>query len=101
MDSDSLSEAAEKAGITRRTLYAYIHNGVDFPLAYMDALTACRERVYRVIAGMMEGAAQPAGVHLKATAVILAAVGDQDKTVVGISRENVIANKGMFDLSIR
>lgn len=112
LDSDSLSEAAEKAGIARRTLYGYIHNDVDFARAYeqarnrqavacMDALAAHRERAYQVIADMLEDITQPAGIRLKAAQVILAAAGEQARIVAGISRENVTANKELFDLSIR
>ena len=36
LDSRSLTEAADKAGITRRTLYGYIHHEPDFAKAYEE-----------------------------------------------------------------
>lgn len=112
MDSSTLTEAAEKAGISRRTMYGYLHNDIDFAraydearnrqaIAYMDALTARRERAQAVIMDLLEDTEQPAAIRLKAAQAILSAAADQDKTVAGITEQNIRANKDMFDFSAR
>ena len=112
LESNSLTEAAEKAGIDRRTLYNYLHTDVDFARAYdeirnrqaiafMDDLTDRRQRAHAVIMEMMENAEQPAAIRLKAAQMILAAAADQEKTIAGITRENISVNKNDFDFSLR
>lgn len=112
MDSNSMTEAAEKAGIDRRTLYNYLHNDVDFARAYdeirdrqaiafMDDLTNRRQRAHAVIMELLEDKEQPAAIRLKAAQTILTAAAEQDKTVAGIVLANINANKDMFDLSFR
>lgn len=112
LDSGSMTEAAEKAGISRRTLYGYLHNDIDFAraydearnrqaIAYMDALTARRERAQAVIMDLLEDTEQPAAIRLKAAQAILSAAADQDKAVATITRANISANKDMGDFSER
>ena len=112
LDSNSMTEAAEKAGISRRTMYGYLHNDVDFAraydearnrqaIAYMDALNARRERAQAVIMDLLEDTEQPAAIRLKAAQTILSAAAEQEKTVDGITRMNIAANKDMLDLSFR
>ena len=112
LDSSSMTEAAEKAGISRRTMYGYLHNDVDFARAYdearnrqaiahMDALNARRERAQAVIMDLLEDTEQPAAIRLKAAQTILSAAAEQEKTVDGITRMNIAANKDMLDLSVR
>ena len=112
MDSNSLTEAAEKAGIARRTLYNYLRNDIDFARAYdeirdrqavafMDDLTDRRQRAHAVIMEIMEDAEQSAIVRLKAAQAILTAAAEQEKTVAGITRGNISANKDMWDFSER
>ena len=112
MDSNSLTEAAEKAGIARRTLYNYLRNDIDFARAYdeirdrqavafMDDLTDRRQRAHAVILEIMEDTEQSAIVRLKAAQAILTAAAEQEKTVAGITRGNISANKDMWDFSER
>lgn len=112
MDSSTLTEAAEKACISRRTMYSYLHNDIDFARAYdearnqqaiacMDELTACRERAQDVVMEVLEDEDQPAAIRLRAAQIILAAAADQEKTVASITQANISANKDVCDMSIR
>lgn len=112
LDSGSMTEAAEKAGISRRTMYGYLHNDIDFAraydearnrqaIAYMDALTARRERAQAVVMDLLEDTEQPAAIRLKAAQAILSAAAEQDKTVATITRANISANKDMWDFTGR
>lgn len=112
MDSSTLTEAADKAGISRRTLYTYLRNDIEFARAYdeirdrqavdfMDDLNDRRRRAHAVIMELLEDKEQPAAIRLKAAQTILTAAADQDKTVAGIVAENISANKDMWDFSKR
>jgi len=87
-DSNSLAEAAEKAGMTDRVMYGYLHNDSDFAMtykatrtrqaiAYMESLQARREHALDVITSLLDDAAQPGAVRLKAAQTILAATAEQ------------------------
>ena len=108
LDSSTLTEAAEKAGIDRRTLYNYLHNDLEFARAYdeircrqavafMDDLTDRRRRAHAVIMELLDDAEQPAAIRLKAAQTILTAAAEQEKTVASITETNISANKGIFD----
>lgn len=110
--SNSLSEAAETAGIDRRTLYNYLHNDLQFAraydeirdrqaIAYFDDLLSRRERANAVIMDVLEDEGQPAAVRLKAAQMILDAVKDVDEKVSWITKQNINANKDMWDFSVR
>ena len=110
--SNSLTEAAESAGIDRRTLYNYLHNDLEFAraydeirdrqaIAYMDELIARRERANAVIMDVLEDEGQPAGVRLKAAQMILEEMDNVDERVAGITKQNINANKDMWDFSVR
>lgn len=112
LDSSTLTEAAEKAGIDRRTLYNYLHNDIDFARAYdeirnrqavafMDDLTDRRQRAHAVIMELLEDVEQPAAIRLKAAQAILTAAAEQEKTVAGIAAQNISVNKDMLDFSGR
>lgn len=112
MTSSSLTEAAEKAGIDRRTLYNYIHNDLDFARIYREnisqqavdraeELSDRRERASKVILQIMEDEEQPPMVRLKAAQTILTTAAEQDKVLDALSTENIAANKGGWDFSRR
>lgn len=82
LESSTLTEAAEKAGISRKTLYTYIRHDWDFSRAYkdmqdqsairaMESAQAARERASSVILSLMEDEKQPAAIRLKAAQAIL------------------------------
>lgn len=88
MDSNSLTEAAEKAGIPGRAMYEYLHSDGDFArtyqktrtgqtIAFADSLTARREHALDVIMALMDDADLPGGVRLKAAQAILAVTAEQ------------------------
>ena len=112
MDSNSMTEAAEKAGIDRRTLYNYLHNDLAFARAYdemrnrqavtcMDDLTDRKQRAHAVVMSLLEDEAQPAAIRLKAAQTVLTAAAEQEKTVADITRKNISANKDVFDFTER
>lgn len=112
MGSSTLSEAAEKAGIDRRTLYNYLHNDIDFARAYdemrdmqavslLDEMTERRRQASAVIMDLMNDTEQPGVVRLKAAQAILEAAAEQNRIVGSIASENIRANKDMWDFSKR
>ena len=112
MDSSTLTEAAEKAGIDRRTLYNYLHNDIDFARAYdemrdmqavslLDEMTERRRQASAVIMDLMNDTEQPGVVRLKAAQAILEAAAEQNRIVGSIASENIRANKDMWDFSKR
>lgn len=112
MDSSTLTEAAEKAGISRKTLYSYIRYDYDFSKAYkslreqaaisaLERLEQQRERASGVMLSIMEDTEQPGMVRLKAAQAIMEAAAKQDAITAGIAAENVSKNApDMFDFSI-
>ena len=112
LECGSLTEAAEQAGISRRTMYDYIHNDLDFARAYckaqnrqavlsMDAMEERRERANSVIMQLLEDETQPAAIRLKAAQIVLSSAAHQETMVMSISHDNIHANKEPFDFSIR
>ena len=112
MTSSSLTEAAGKAGIDRRTLYNYIHNDLEFARIYREnisqqaidraeELSDRRERASLVIMTIMEDEEQPPMVRLKAAQTILATAAEQDRVLDALSTENISANKDGWDFSRR
>lgn len=109
LDSRTLTEAAEKAGITRKTLYNYIRDDLEFATAYkaaqeqiqleqMEAVAADRQRAKDAIIAIMEDEGQPGAVRLKAAVSLLqAADAERDKGST-IAAANVNRNtKDPFD----
>ncbi len=104
LDSNSLTEAAEKAGISRRTMYEYLHNDGDFArtyqetrtrqtIAFMDSLTERRDHALEVIANMMDDEEQPPAIRLKAAQAILTATAEQVPVIDTIVRTEVFRAK--------
>lgn len=82
LDSSTLSEAADKAGISRKTLYSYIRNDADFARAFqtaqerltfecIDRIEADRQRATEAVFAIMDDVKQPGAVRLKAAQTIL------------------------------
>lgn len=112
MSSGTLSEAAEKAGIDRRTLYNYLHNDIDFARAYdemrsmqavdlLDEMNERKQQASAVIMDLMQDTEQPGLVRLKAAQAILEAAAAQNSIVGSIAAGNIRANKDMWDFSER
>lgn len=107
LDSNTFTEAAEKAGISRKTLYSYMRDDLDFAKAYkaaqerltlehLETIEADRQRAKNAIFAIMEDSKQPGTVRLKAAQSILdAATAAANKAEV-IANSNVTANTGMF-----
>lgn len=84
LDSTTFTEAADKAGINRQTLYRYMRDDADFSRAYKETqerlileqaetIAAERRRAKDTIFSIMEDAEQPAAVRLKAAQSVLEA----------------------------
>ena len=107
LDSNSLTEAAEKAGITRKTLYSYLHNDGDFARAFkqirseqtlnlIDAINTDRNNAREIIRQIMTDKEQPAAIRLKAAQAILTEAGSMDAAVSSIVAENIHRNSELF-----
>lgn len=103
LDSSTLTEAAEKAEISRKTLYNYMREDKGFARAYqaaqeqialeqMDALATNRDRARAVILSLMEDVKQPAAIRLKAAQSILEAAANQQKITASIAKANATKN---------
>ena len=104
---NSLTEAAEKAGISRRTLYNYIRQDSDFAREYRRlqelAATAAAEtaaaraaEASSVIKEIMDDKEQPAAIRLKAAALILETSERQRKKVEEITADCVSSTNPFF-----
>lgn len=106
LDSSTLTEAAEKAGISRKTLYNYIRNDPAFGLAYrtardqmtleqMEVLNGGTAKATRLLMDLMDDAEQPASIRMKAAQTILATAAKQQEVSQGVK----MAQYALEDLS--
>ena len=102
IDSRTLTEAAEKAGISRKTMYNYVRHDVKFARAYRQIIeetaTAAAESVearaakaLSTIDEIMNDQEQPAAIRLKAAQVILDECDRKRARVTSIAEDNVTA----------
>ena len=95
LECSTLTEAAEKAGISRKTLYNYIRDDAAFGTAYraardqmtlerMEALNNGTERAARLLLDLMDDAEQPASLRLKAAQTVLTAATKQHELAQGV-----------------
>ena len=100
IECKTLTEAAEKAGISRKTLYNYVRNDVQFARTYRqiidetatEAAEAVEERANRAtdtIEQIMNDQEQPASTRLKAAEMILAECDRKRTRVTNIAESNV------------
>lgn len=100
IDSRTLTEAATKAGISRKTLYNYIRNDVKFAKAYRQIIEesatasaenveARAERAASTIEEIMSDPDQPPMVRLKAAEMILEDCDRKRSRVTSIAEANV------------
>lgn len=108
LECDTLSAAAERAGISRKTLYNYIREDHEFSRAYrgmtdqaaieaLERLEAQETRAAEVVAAILQDEGQAAGIRLKAAHEIMAAAARQRETVAAISAENVKRTAPLFE----
>lgn len=109
LDSATFTEAAEKAGISRKTLYSYMRDDLEFARAFkaaqerltlerISAIEAERKRATDIIFAIMDDATQPGAVRLKAAQTILEAATTAQAQAAAIIERNVTANGNPFDL---
>lgn len=103
LESDTLSQAAERAGISRKTMFNYIHDDPNFAQEYMnlrnlkamttlERLEAQEETAAEVITSILQDEEQPAAVRLRAAHEVLAAAANQREIVAGFALKNLQAN---------
>lgn len=109
LESGTLTEAAEKAGISRKTLYNYMRTDTDFARAYkearerltlerLDSTEAERAKAKAVILEIMNDKQQSSAVRLKAAQTILEAGEATAKAADAITNRN--ADRGIFDFGL-
>lgn len=107
-ESSTLTEAAEKAGISRRTLYGYIREDIDFSVAYKslqeqatlrayDAAAERRAHASEVVESIMDDEMQPGAVRLKAALSIIDKADNLEAEVFNLASTHVRANHSIFD----
>ena len=100
MESDTLTEAAEKANISRKTLYNYMRSDMDFASTYKamqeqaavetaEAMKGNRARAEAVILAIMDDQNQPGAVRLKAAQAIMEETRKATETSKGIIAQHV------------
>ena len=103
-ESSTLTEAAEKAGISRRTLYGYIREDIEFSVAYKsmqeqatlracEAAAARRAHASEVVEAIMDDETQPGAVRLKAALSIIDKADKLEAEVLSIADSHVKANR--------
>ena len=109
LDSNTLKEAAEKAGISRKTLYNYMRTDTDFARAYkearerltlerLDAAEKERKQAKDTILAIMNDTEQSSAVRLRAAQLIIDAGQTIEKAANTIMEENV--SRGTFDFGL-
>ena len=94
LDSNTLTEAAEKAEISRRTLYNYIRYDGDFGAAYraardqitleqLEALNSGTARATKLLMDIMDDTEQPASIRMKAAQTVLSTAAKQYELTQG------------------
>lgn len=107
-ESSTLTEAADKAGISRRTLYGYIREDIDFSVAYKslqeqatlrayDAAAARRDHASEVVEAIMDDVEQPGAVRFKAALSIIDKADKLEAEVYSLASTHVRANHSIFD----
>jgi hypothetical protein len=99
LDSSTLTEAAEKAQISRKTLYTYLRTDQEFAweyqsmqeqlaLEHMETLASDRQRARAVIIRVMDDEEQPVAIRLKAALSLYGIAQAQQSRVDAISNTN-------------
>lgn len=82
VDSKTITEAASKAGISRRALYDYLENDAGFARSFqamqeqrvldrLDGVEADRQKALKTVFALMNDSSQPGAVRLRAAQMIL------------------------------
>lgn len=109
LDSTTLTEAAEKVGLNRQTIYRYMRDDPEFSRAYKEAqeriafeqtetIIADRQRAKETIFAIMEDVKQPGAVRLKAAQSVLEASEAAEARQRKIINENINRHSDPFDI---
>ncbi|GHV22459.1 hypothetical protein FACS189494_09320 [Spirochaetia bacterium] len=105
--TNSITEAAGLAGITRKTLYNYLHNDTAFVIAYRnikreqlrdtaDKMREAADKAANYITGLLDDADAPAQVKLAAATKILELAGTYRDIEAQINENTLKDNSGSF-----
>lgn len=108
LECDTLSAAAERAGVSRKSLYTWIREDHEFSKAYrgmteqaaimaLERLEDQEARAAEVVASILQDEGQAAAVRLKAAHEIMSAAARQRETVAAISAANVSKTAPIFE----
>lgn len=109
-ESSTFSEAAQKAGVSRRTLYNWVRNDVEFAVALKsqqeqlvvdsyERAMAQRAHAMDVISQVMDGEDQPGVVRLKAALALVSRADVLEEKVLALAGGHVQANAPIdFDM---
>ena len=111
VSSRTLTEAAEKAGISRKTLYSYIRDDFDFAKAFRDLqeeiVTSAAEEAQSmteeatdVVKEIMENDELPAALRLKAASILLEISEKRAAKLESITNKCVSSTSSPFDFSL-
>jgi len=109
LDSTTLTEAAEKAGLNRQTIYRYMRDDPEFSRAYKEAqeriafeqaeaIIADRQRAKETIFAIMEDANQPGAVRLKVAQSVLQTSDAAELRQRQIINANINRHSDPFDI---
>ncbi len=107
-ESSTLTEAANKAGISRRTLYAYIREDLDFSVAYKsmqeraiidtyEAAAEQRAKAIGVLESIMNDMEQPVALRLRAALAVIDKANKLEASVLTLARSHVTGNYDMLE----
>jgi predicted transcriptional regulator len=94
-ECNTMTEAAEKAGVTRRTIYNYLHHDTNFARAYRMARWAAatqfcedmarrREKACQIIESLMDDTKQSPSVRLRCAVELMNQAAKQEEIVTQI-----------------
>ena len=111
VSSRTLTEAAQKAGVSRKSIYNYVREDFDFAKAYRDLqeelvtsaaeeAQSMTERATDVVKEIMENDELPAALRLKAASILLEISEKRAAKLESITNKCVSSTSSPFDFSL-
>ena len=108
MECNTLTAAAERAGISRKSLYNYVREDHEFSRAYkalqeeaatsaLEQLEAKQAEALEVVSSILQDEKQSAANRLKAAHELLSAAARQREAVAAITAANETKTAPMFE----
>jgi hypothetical protein len=110
LQSDTITAAAEAAGMSRKTLYNYLNNDEEFVVAYRDIkraqlretagkVQAAAEKATEFMIGLLEDKEAPYPVRLNAASKLLDLAGAYRDIEAQIIENTIKDTEGMFQIT--